>query len=231
MYSYKLSIIVFLALVVLNVMAAPIPHKNNNIDVTFLNKNVDEIENLNDIVLNAEIKNDGTFIYEDDEEEKPHNPKSTPSIKPTATTTTSTSTSTTTTTTTSTKSTPKSSPKSDDNSSDDDDNSSSSSSSSGSNSGRMTFYTVGMGSCGQTNSDTELVVALNHIDMANGSNPNKNPKCGKKINIFHGGKTVQATIVDTCPVCDKGAIDVSPAVFSKFADFDVGVLTASWDYA
>ncbi|KAI8334780.1 RlpA-like double-psi beta-barrel-protein domain-containing protein-containing protein [Chlamydoabsidia padenii] len=75
-----------------------------------------------------------------------------------------------------------------------------------------------------------MVVAINYIDMANGDNSNKNPKCGKKIQINYQGKSTVATIVDTCPSCDKGALDLAPKVFAALADLDVGVITVTWDY-
>lgn len=85
--------------------------------------------------------------------------------------------------------------------------------------GTGTYYDVaaGVGSCGETNSNDDMVVAVNHDQMKNGANPNKNPYCDKKINII--GKTgisVQARIVDTCPGCDSGSLDMSSACKYSF---------------
>ena len=73
----------------------------------------------------------------------------------------------------------------------------------------------GLGSCGYTNSDSDAIVALSTEIMANGPNPNTNPKCGTSINIYNPatGKTHSATIVDTCEGCSTYDIDVSPSVF------------------
>lgn len=73
----------------------------------------------------------------------------------------------------------------------------------------------GLGSCGYTNSDSDAIVALSTEIMANGANPNNNPKCGTSINIYNPatGTTHSATIVDTCEGCSKYDIDVSPSVF------------------
>ena len=61
-----------------------------------------------------------------------------------------------------------------------------------------TWYDVGLGSCGTTNSNSELVAALNYIQIENGANPNNNPKCGDKIDINGpNGSSVTVTIVDT----------------------------------
>ncbi|KAE9972547.1 hypothetical protein EG328_004914 [Venturia inaequalis] len=101
--------------------------------------------------------------------------------------------------------------------------------------GDMTYYdpSVGTGSCGYNNGKDELVVAINHGDMANGANPNTNPHCGNYINIYdEAGKSVQAKIVDTCPVCDPGAIDVSETVFKLVRpNGDGRVHNVQWDWA
>lgn len=47
----------------------------------------------------------------------------------------------------------------------------------------MIGYNVGLGSCGSTNSDSELVAAMNHGQMANGGNSNHNPSCGRRVSI------------------------------------------------
>ena len=41
------------------------------------------------------------------------------------------------------------------------------------------------GSCGWQNYPNEMVVGLSTETMGNGANPNKNPKCGKEIEIFN----------------------------------------------
>ena len=45
------------------------------------------------------------------------------------------------------------------------------------------------------------------------------------------GKTASATVVDKCPECASGSIDVSPAVFTQLADLSVGRIQVSWDWA
>ncbi|KAI9354964.1 hypothetical protein BD770DRAFT_324325 [Pilaira anomala] len=78
--------------------------------------------------------------------------------------------------------------------------------------GQATYYDVesGLGSCGTQSSHDEPVVAVNYIQMKNGANPNKNPLCHKKVKINGPkGKEVMANIVDTCPGCNKGCLDMS----------------------
>lgn len=80
--------------------------------------------------------------------------------------------------------------------------------------GTGTYYDVaaGVGSCGQTNSNDDMVVAVNHGQMKNGANPNNNPHCDKKVKIVgKTGKSMEARIVDTCPGCAHGCLDMSSA--------------------
>lgn len=104
------------------------------------------------------------------------------------------------------------------------------SSSSGSYSGDGTFYAPGLGSCGWDNSASDLIVALNHGQMANGANSNKNPNCGKSITV-HGPKgSVTVKIVDTCPGCANGDVDLSPAAFNKIANAAQGRVPVTWSW-
>lgn len=78
--------------------------------------------------------------------------------------------------------------------------------------GDLTYYTVGMGACGEDDSgkdNTENIVALSHLLM--GTQSNGNPMCGKTITISAGGKTVQATVKDKCMGCDTDNIDGKPS--------------------
>ncbi|KAI8330864.1 hypothetical protein BC941DRAFT_325620, partial [Chlamydoabsidia padenii] len=81
--------------------------------------------------------------------------------------------------------------------------------------GEGTYYEVpGVGSCGKPDTDDELVVAVNRDQMKNGANPNMNPECEKHVVIIGDqGKTATARVVDTCPTCKKGNLDLSPRVF------------------
>lgn len=106
----------------------------------------------------------------------------------------------------------------------------SSGSSSGSHSGDATYYDAGLGSCGQVSENSDMIVALNHGQMANGANPNNNELCGKTITA-HGPKgSVTVKIVDTCPGCANGDLDLSPAAFSKIADMAQGRVPITWDF-
>lgn len=83
--------------------------------------------------------------------------------------------------------------------------------------GDLTYYAVGMGSCGITSTDDEKVVAVSHEIMSvyNGANPNKNPLCNTFITITGtDGQPYKAKIVDTCPGCDMGSLDLPEPYFN-----------------
>lgn len=84
------------------------------------------------------------------------------------------------------------------------------------------FYQGGnAGSCGTVHSDSDYVVAI-PASYHNAAN------CGKKINITHDGKTIEATIADTCPTCPGMNIDLSVAAFQALGDMDLGELDVEW---
>ncbi|KAI1650949.1 RlpA-like double-psi beta-barrel-protein domain-containing protein-containing protein [Daldinia loculata] len=93
-------------------------------------------------------------------------------------------------------------------------------------SGDLTYYTPGLGSCGETNTETDMVVALSPVQFT--TDPQA---CGKKIQIHMGDATATATVVDKCPGCSADSIDVSPAVFQSLAPLTVGRAKVEWDYA
>ncbi|KAI9359842.1 RlpA-like double-psi beta-barrel-protein domain-containing protein-containing protein [Pilaira anomala] len=105
-----------------------------------------------------------------------------------------------------------------------------SSSSSSSYTGDGTFYDAGLGSCGIESTNSDHIVAINHGQMGNGANPNHNPLCGKKIRVKGPKGSTTATIVDTCPGCAWGDVDLSYAAFEDIADFDAGRVKVTWSF-
>lgn len=95
--------------------------------------------------------------------------------------------------------------------------------------GKMTYYTPGSGSCGVTNTESDLIVAIPVSLYGTYANPNSSPVCQKKISISYNGQTVQADVKDKCQSCKEGEIDVSPAVFKKFGSLDLGKMTVTWE--
>ncbi|KAK7698963.1 hypothetical protein SLS64_012018 [Diaporthe eres] len=95
--------------------------------------------------------------------------------------------------------------------------------------GKMTHYTPSMGSCGKTNTEKDLVVAVSKSMYGTYANPNASPMCSKSVSIKCNGKTIKAAIRDKCMSCGNGDIDVSPAVFTQCGALSTGVITVTWD--
>jgi expansin (peptidoglycan-binding protein) len=104
------------------------------------------------------------------------------------------------------------------------------SSSSGSYTGDATWYNTGLGSCGWDNKESELIVAVNHEQMGQVPNPNKNSNCGRFISVKGPKGSVNVKVVDTCPGCAHGALDLSPAAFAQIADLSQGRVTINWSW-
>lgn len=66
--------------------------------------------------------------------------------------------------------------------------------------GETTYYTAGLGACGETSDgESEDVVALPHDLMGTASNGND--FCGRKVQIKYNGKTATGTVKDKCMGC------------------------------
>lgn len=103
--------------------------------------------------------------------------------------------------------------------------STSSSGGAGAHTGQLTYYDVGLGSCGYTNTDSEAVVAMAVGLM------DKATMCGKSVSVTYGGVTKTAKIVDTCMGCADGNLDMSPTLFEAFAPLTSGrVSGATWSF-
>ncbi|WWC88032.1 uncharacterized protein L201_002935 [Kwoniella dendrophila CBS 6074] len=93
-------------------------------------------------------------------------------------------------------------------------------------SGTGTFYYTGLGACGQMSKDSDFMVALNSAQYGGGY---PGPQCFKGITIQANGKTVSGvTIMDECPTCGYGSLDLSPGLFQQFADESAGVVSITW---
>ncbi|KAI0343376.1 plant expansin, partial [Trametopsis cervina] len=99
-----------------------------------------------------------------------------------------------------------------------------------------TFYETGLGACGKTNHDSDLIAAVSHTLFDeypgyNGANPNHNPICGKKIKATYKGKSVTVKVVDRCVGCATWDLDFSPSAFTKLASKSVGRLSGvKWEF-
>jgi len=91
------------------------------------------------------------------------------------------------------------------------------------------FYASrGVGACGSHVSVGDFVVALNAPQYGNLNARSR--YCYKGITIHCRGKSVHATIVDACPECAYGSLDMSTSLFSYFASMDVGEMTGTWEF-
>ncbi|KAI6784216.1 Allergen Asp f-like protein [Emericellopsis cladophorae] len=99
--------------------------------------------------------------------------------------------------------------------------------------GEITYYTVGLGACGEDDAgmdQVENIVALSHELM--GTQSNGNPMCGQTITITVGGKSVSATVRDKCMGCAVNDIDVSEKVYKELFDGSLtsGRQPAKWSF-
>jgi len=90
--------------------------------------------------------------------------------------------------------------------------------------GQGTYFYPGLGACGWHNGNNDMIVAISQVIYAGGEH------CGKYITISARGKTERAKIVDECPGCGENSLDMSPALFKKFAPESVGVFSIKWAY-
>jgi expansin (peptidoglycan-binding protein) len=86
----------------------------------------------------------------------------------------------------------------------------------------FTWYDAGLGACGKRNKPSDLIVALNSAQYGSGQ------YCGLRIEIEANGKTAVAEIVDECPGCGAGGLDLSKGLFKHFAPDQEGVIYGSW---
>ena len=90
--------------------------------------------------------------------------------------------------------------------------------------GDATFYNAtGAGACMFDSSKTDLLVgAMNPFDY-DGSQI-----CGASVEVTGPKGTVVIRIVDLCPECGEGDIDLSPQAFSQIADTSLGRVPITW---
>ncbi|KAG9300489.1 hypothetical protein G9A89_010116 [Geosiphon pyriformis] len=98
-------------------------------------------------------------------------------------------------------------------------------------SGDGTYYNTGLGACGLVSQDSDYIAALNHPQWGNPPNPNQNPICGKLATVTGPKGTVTVKVLDLCPECLWGSLDLSPAAFNQIADQSQGRVHITWDWA
>ncbi|KAH9080654.1 hypothetical protein EDB83DRAFT_1004619 [Lactarius deliciosus] len=95
---------------------------------------------------------------------------------------------------------------------------------------RLTLYDIDVGitACGGEYKPSAFVVALN-IAMFGSGYPG--PHCGKNIVLTANGKTATVTIVDMCPGCPYGALDLTRGLFHFLDDSGIEEMQGSWHWA
>jgi len=94
-------------------------------------------------------------------------------------------------------------------------------------SGRATWFIPDTGACGDVNSQSDYIVAMNYAQYHGGSPCHKVVVIKNKAN----NRVVKAKVTDECPSCAYGSLDLSPAAFQALGDLDTGVLPISWSWA
>ncbi|KAI7817053.1 RlpA-like double-psi beta-barrel-protein domain-containing protein-containing protein, partial [Gamsiella multidivaricata] len=78
------------------------------------------------------------------------------------------------------------------------------------------------------NSVHDMIAALNKPDFGQFPIASKSPACGQCLQVAGPNGTVQVQIVDMCPGCKSGSVDLSPGAFAKIADLDAGRVRIRW---
>ncbi|EJD47085.1 Non-catalytic module family EXPN protein, partial [Auricularia subglabra TFB-10046 SS5] len=94
--------------------------------------------------------------------------------------------------------------------------------------GEATYYEVGLGACGITNTASDSIAAVStalfdSFPGYDGSNPANNPICGKSATATYNGKSITFQIEDKCVGCAFGDLDFSTSAFiALFGSLDAG---------
>ena len=94
-------------------------------------------------------------------------------------------------------------------------------------SGEATFYDFadGSGNCGFDATPNDLMVAaMNQTDYAGSA------ACGACAHVVGPSGEVTVRIVDRCPECPQGNLDLSPEAFEKIAELGLGRVRIEWQY-
>jgi expansin (peptidoglycan-binding protein) len=92
--------------------------------------------------------------------------------------------------------------------------------------GVATYYDAdGSGNCSFDATPNDLdVAAMNHAQYADSA------ACGACVKVDGPNGTVTVRIVDQCPECPEGALDLSMSAFAKMADPAAGRVPITWKY-
>lgn len=93
-------------------------------------------------------------------------------------------------------------------------------------SGEGTWYAAdGSGNCSfPATPDDLMVAAMNHVDYAGSA------ACGTCVRVEGPDGSVDVRIVDQCPECPAGDIDLSVEAFARIAPVEAGRVPITWQY-
>eukprot|EP01117_Protostelium_nocturnum_P014136 TRINITY_DN5341_c0_g1_i1.p1 TRINITY_DN5341_c0_g1~~TRINITY_DN5341_c0_g1_i1.p1 ORF type:complete len:112 (-),score=31.22 TRINITY_DN5341_c0_g1_i1:25-360(-) len=91
-------------------------------------------------------------------------------------------------------------------------------------SGQATYFDPGLGSCGWKSGGGDYICALNVAQYPN------NGVCGRMIDVRGPKGSVRVKVVDKCPGCKFGDLDLSPTAFSRIADKAQGRVGITWNF-
>lgn len=91
--------------------------------------------------------------------------------------------------------------------------------------GEATYYREanGEGSCSFDSTDDGMIGAMNIVDFS------RSQICGACVMVTGPDSTILIRIVDLCPECPRGDIDLSPLAFSAIADTLLGRVPITWN--
>lgn len=93
--------------------------------------------------------------------------------------------------------------------------------------GEATYYDFadGSGNCGFPATPDDLMIgAMNHVDYA------ASATCGSCARVVGPNGSIDVRIVDQCPECPEGDIDLSPDAFAMIAAIEAGRVPITWEY-
>ncbi|CAO1624550.1 unnamed protein product [Sympodiomycopsis kandeliae] len=93
-----------------------------------------------------------------------------------------------------------------------------------SNSGKGTYFKPGLGACGWHSNSGDMIAAISQAKWDQGAH------CGKTASVCKGPACVKVKIVDMCPSCAPGSLDLSPSAFKGLADMSLGVIGITWHF-
>lgn len=85
------------------------------------------------------------------------------------------------------------------------------------------YYASGTGACGQPLSDSASIGALNGAQYSKAN-------CGRCAAIQGPSGSVTVKLLDKCPGCDHGDIDLSSSAFAKIAKLSAGRVKITWSF-